>query len=128
MEHHGRPFTFDQPYEEMINTFRANNLKIVMVTNLKVADKQWFDYCRKKGAADNNVIANVGWLKFTSPEAACRFVAETNGMLLHGQAIFVYARRADQEFSYEILTGKMFRVLRENGNKLNIILPTSGTK
>jgi len=86
-----RPFSFDHPYEEMISTLRINNMKIVMVVNLKVADKQWFDYGRKKEAADNNVIASVGWLKPTSAEAACRFVADTNGMPLHDQAILVYA-------------------------------------
>jgi len=110
-------------YEEMINQFRTNNLKTVTVTNLVVPDAKWFDYCRKKGAMDNNVIANVGWLKFKTAEEACRFVADTDGMQLHNKIIRAHARRADQEFSYEILVGRMFRILRANGNKLNVVPP-----
>jgi len=123
MDHHSQPMNFDRPYGEMIGMFRANNLRIVTIANLKVLDQAWFDYCRRKGAVDNNVVANVGWLKFATAEAACRFVAETNGMLLHNRIIRAYARRSDQEFSYEILTGKMFRVLRENGNRLAVVPP-----
>ena len=123
MECRSQQINFDRPYGEMIGKFRANNLKIVTITNLKVVDRAWFDYCRGKGAVDNNVVANVGWLKFATAEAACRFVADTNGMLLHNQVVRAHARRSDQEFSYDILTGKMFRILRENGNRLNVIPP-----
>ncbi len=95
------PIRYGGSYEYMLPSFQQNDFRVVTVANLRKNGQPWLNLCREYGALAHTTYNALAYIKFPTPEKACRFVANMNGRYYHGAHLFVLGRHVAGTLGYE---------------------------
>jgi len=106
-----KPVRRVKTYEDLLPTFQQNDFRVVTVVNLRRSGQPWLNLCREYGALANTTHNYLAYVKFPSPEKACRFVVNMDGRFYHGGHLATIGRHVTGPHGYEV---QMFELSLKN--------------